>query len=155
MKIGDRLKAARETTRKSQKEFAAMINASYRALQDYEAGISVPGGKVLEAYVRLGFDANWLLIGEGEICKDAGKMSDPLKRSVSKEEEASVFDESKLIRDIVEQYEDHLRNTGRDEDSATKGRNIALIFRYFRDKPSRYHDEVDVGIYISDWFDLA
>ena len=33
----------------------------------YEAGSSVPGGNVLEALVRLGFNANWILTGEGEM----------------------------------------------------------------------------------------
>jgi transcriptional regulator with XRE-family HTH domain len=151
MTIGERLKIARETANKTQKEFASIIDASYRALQDYEAGFSVPGGKVIAAYVRLGFDGNWLLTGEGEVYRDSTKSVEITARSSVKDKPV-WFDECKLVKDIVEQYELSLHCKITNEDPETKARNIAMIFRYFLDKPERYHDEVDVSIYINDWF---
>lgn len=65
MNLSDRLKLARTTSGKEQKEIAALLGISFRSWQDYELGKSVPGGKVFEALVGLGFNANWLLTGEG------------------------------------------------------------------------------------------
>ncbi|MBN2429425.1 MAG: helix-turn-helix transcriptional regulator [Deltaproteobacteria bacterium] len=70
MSIAARLKAARESLGKSQKEMANTLSASFRAWQDYEAGNNVPGGRVFEALARLGFNTNWLLIGEGPMRLD-------------------------------------------------------------------------------------
>lgn len=149
--IGDRLKIARDTSGKSQKEFASLIGASYRALQDYEAGFSVPGGKVIAAYVRLGFNSNWLLEGEGDIFRNESKSVDHSLQSAIKDS-PGVFDECRLVKDIVEQYELFLHRKDKNEGPEIKAKNIAMIFRYFLDKPERYGDEVDVSIYINDWF---
>lgn len=65
MTLAERLKSVRESTGGSQKEFATLVSASFRAWQDYEAGNSVPGGKVFESLAKLGFDTNWILTGEG------------------------------------------------------------------------------------------
>ena len=86
MNISERLKIAREKTQKSQREFASLIGASYRSLQDYEAGISVPGGKVIEAYVRQGFNGNWLLIGDGEIYRQTGNYDNGINSIMSSRE---------------------------------------------------------------------
>lgn len=67
MSVADRLKIARESTGKSQREMADQLGTSFRAWQDYEAGKNFPGGKVFESLVKLGFNANWLLTGEGDM----------------------------------------------------------------------------------------
>lgn len=67
MQIGDRLKIAREAIEKNQKEAAAICDVSYRAWQGYETGENQPGAKVFDALVNLGFDANWLLSGIGNM----------------------------------------------------------------------------------------
>jgi len=152
MKIGDRLKIAREMTKMSQKEFASLIGASYRAVQDYEGNVTVPGGKVIESYVRQGFDANWILIGEGDVYRDGHttlKSSLPL---IDTPPEKGGVDGSRLVRDIVEQYEIHLEEICKVEDRAQKARSIANIFRYFADIPSRYGGSQDVSKFIAEWF---
>lgn len=63
--LADRIRLVRERMGKSQKDFAAVLDASFRAYQDYEAGKIVPGGRVLAAMARLGIDTNWLLNGDG------------------------------------------------------------------------------------------
>jgi transcriptional regulator with XRE-family HTH domain len=45
--IRDRLKQLRADEGLTQKEFAQSINTSFRAIQSYEFGTSLPGSKVL------------------------------------------------------------------------------------------------------------
>ncbi len=53
---------------------AEALGISYISWQDYERGKTIPGGKVFESLVKLGFDANWLLIGEGPMMRgEAGE----------------------------------------------------------------------------------
>jgi len=65
MGLSERLKAIREISGKDQKGMADQLGISFRSWQDYELGKSIPGGKVFEALVKLGFNANWLLTGQG------------------------------------------------------------------------------------------
>lgn len=67
MDIASRLKSLRESLELSQREMAKKLEISLGGLQSYESGKSVPGGNVLEALARLGFNVNWLLTGEGEM----------------------------------------------------------------------------------------
>lgn len=76
MSLPARFKIIREALGLSQKEMAKTIEISLPGIQGYEAGRSVPGGNVIEALVKLGFNANWLLTGEGEMrLGDAGQGS--------------------------------------------------------------------------------
>lgn len=72
MTLAERLKTVRESAGNDQKTMAEQLGISFRSWQDYELGKSVPGGKVFEALVKLGFNANWLLTGEGAMQKDGG-----------------------------------------------------------------------------------
>lgn len=65
--LSERLKQARESIGKTQKEMAKLASASYRVWQDYESGSVIPGGKVFESLSKLGFNVNWLLTGQGEM----------------------------------------------------------------------------------------
>ncbi|WP_277058754.1 helix-turn-helix domain-containing protein [Trichlorobacter lovleyi] len=67
MDLPERIKIARESIGKSQKDMANALGASLPSVQNYESGKSVPGGDVIKAFVKLGFNANWLLTGEGEM----------------------------------------------------------------------------------------
>lgn len=71
MELSERLKIVRTSLGKEQKEVAELLGISYRSWQDYEQGKSVPGGKVFEALVKQGFNANWLLTGDGEMKRGA------------------------------------------------------------------------------------
>ena len=63
--LTSRLKQARASLGINQQEMAAAIGGNFRSWQGYEAGKSIPGGKVFAALVRLGFNGTWLLTGEG------------------------------------------------------------------------------------------
>lgn len=67
MSVSDRLKTMRELLGKTQKEMASLTGISYRTWQNYEDGVNSPGWDACEALVKLGFNANWLLTGEGEM----------------------------------------------------------------------------------------
>ena len=63
----DRLKKAREYLGKPQNEMANMLGINYRTYQNYETGRNDLGWDALKALTVLGFNANWILTGEGEM----------------------------------------------------------------------------------------
>lgn len=74
MDLPERIKTVRESLGLSQKDMAKAINASLPSIQNYEAGKSVPGGDVIKSLVKLGFNANWLLTGEGTMRLEEGSI---------------------------------------------------------------------------------
>ena len=48
-------------------DMAGILGINYRTYQNYEVGRSDIGWDALSALAKLGFDANWLLTGEGEM----------------------------------------------------------------------------------------
>jgi transcriptional regulator with XRE-family HTH domain len=72
MTLPERLIAIRKHLSLSQRKMADNLDSSLGALQAYESGKSVPGGNVLEQLARMGFDANWILTGEGEMIRGEG-----------------------------------------------------------------------------------
>lgn len=65
------LKKIRENLGKSQKEMASHIGISFRAWQGYELGKNAPGSAVIKELVKLGYNANWVLTGEGKMKEDS------------------------------------------------------------------------------------
>lgn len=65
MSVSERLKTIRDLLGKTQKEMALLTGISYRTWQNYEDGVNPPGWDACEALVKLGFNANWLLTGNG------------------------------------------------------------------------------------------
>jgi len=61
------MRQAREHLGLSQQELANSIGVSKRGIQDNETRNRVPGGEVINGFVDLGINANWLLTGEGEM----------------------------------------------------------------------------------------
>jgi transcriptional regulator with XRE-family HTH domain len=74
MTLADRLKQARKKSGKTQEEMAKLSGVSYRVWQAYEAGKVTPGGKIFETLSDLGFNADWLLTGEGLMRKADREM---------------------------------------------------------------------------------
>jgi transcriptional regulator with XRE-family HTH domain len=95
MTLADRLKKIRKDLNKSQKEIAEMIDVSYPAWQGYELGKNAPGSSVIEELVKLGYNANWILTGKGEMKKEA-----------SKDASSKIFT---LCLSIVTEYQDGLQ----------------------------------------------
>ena len=63
--IGVRLKKWRDSVKLSQKDAATQLSFPARTYQDYERDLRSPGAESMEAFVRAGINANWLLTGEG------------------------------------------------------------------------------------------
>ncbi|MDD2366295.1 MAG: helix-turn-helix transcriptional regulator [Desulfuromonadaceae bacterium] len=99
MELSERLKIARDSLGKEQKEIALLLNISFRSWQDYEAGKSVPGGKVFESLVKLGFNANWLLTGEGPM-KGFTAVPEAERKTIDPDKPAVYLD---VIEDVFEE----------------------------------------------------
>jgi len=65
MTLTERIKNMREHAGKTQKEMANFLGIASRTWQNYEEGVHEPSWKVLERLAGLGFNANWILTGEG------------------------------------------------------------------------------------------
>lgn len=63
--FGARLKQWRETCGIKQAEAPSKYGVPASSYQKYELGLSAPGAEAIEAFVRAGINANWLLTGEG------------------------------------------------------------------------------------------
>lgn len=74
MSLADRLKQVRDSRGFTQKEMAKAISTNPQTWQVYEAGKSVPGGNVLEALARMGFNVNWILTGVGPMKLNTEEM---------------------------------------------------------------------------------
>jgi len=64
--IADRLKMVRQTIGVSQTEMGTLLSLGKRSWQRYESGANIPGGSVIAELAARGFDANWILTGEGK-----------------------------------------------------------------------------------------
>jgi len=65
--IPQRLTQIRQSLCITQREMAGILGISARVWQFYESGRSIPGGLVIAELVNIGFNANWLLSGHGEM----------------------------------------------------------------------------------------
>lgn len=68
--LSERVKNIRADLGYTQKTMAAALGVTTRTWQIWEEGGSVPGGNHLQSLVRLGFDANWILTGEGPMRRE-------------------------------------------------------------------------------------
>tara|TARA_R110000868_G_scaffold225568_2_gene477832 strand:+ start:37450 stop:37929 length:480 start_codon:yes stop_codon:yes gene_type:complete len=68
--ISGRLKAVRAELKLSQAGMAEAVGTSVTGWQTYEHGKHVPGGQIIARLVELGFDANWVLTGDGPMRRD-------------------------------------------------------------------------------------
>jgi phage repressor protein C with HTH and peptisase S24 domain len=97
MSLAERLKTARESMGIGQKEMAAQCHASYRTWQGYEAGETPPTAKTIEALVRLGFNANWLMTGDGDMKAGEAELPPGCTRPLIWENEEDLGDSYYLI----------------------------------------------------------
>jgi transcriptional regulator with XRE-family HTH domain len=65
--ISSRIKAAREAMGYTQRDLADVLGISLPSLREYEQSKSIPGGNVVALMAELGWNANWVLIGNGKM----------------------------------------------------------------------------------------
>lgn len=70
LNLGNRLKLAREALGISQAAMAEKVGSKLRSWQGYERSEQIPGSQVISKLVELGFNANWLLLGLGDMRGD-------------------------------------------------------------------------------------
>ncbi|MEA3548589.1 MAG: helix-turn-helix transcriptional regulator [Thermodesulfobacteriota bacterium] len=67
MPVADKLKIARKSLGKNQKEMAKAVEIAHRSWQGYEQGVNFPGGKVFAALAELGFNTNWFFTDDQDV----------------------------------------------------------------------------------------
>lgn len=77
MDTSKRIKMIREDLGKGQKEMSVLVGVGMRTWQAYEEGVHDPSWKVVMRLSELGYNADWLATGEGEMAR--GK--EPSKRA--------------------------------------------------------------------------
>ena len=94
MSIAERLKKARVCLKKSQKDMATYLGINYRTYENYEKSLNAPSWEACEAFTRKGFDANWLLTGEGKMWREGfGPETDRLATAADRLEDIYKFSE--------------------------------------------------------------
>jgi phage repressor protein C with HTH and peptisase S24 domain len=88
-----RLRIAREHSGMSITEMAEHLNMSFPGYRDNENGKRTPKSSVIEGFIKLGYDANWILTGEGQMLLS----SQPSLESAPETDEESEFSDFVLI----------------------------------------------------------
>lgn len=105
MGLSVRLRKLRESLANSQPEMDVLLGIGKKSWQRYESGGHVPGSQVIAGLVRMGFNANWVLIGEGPMRMDellqpgemnAGRIYVPIPRYIKKQQSREVEVESEI-----------------------------------------------------------
>lgn len=88
MSVGKRIATFRNSAKLSVAQFSDATGISVSSVKKYEADISKPGSDAIEAIIRLGADAHWLLTGEDQspAKTDNAKELQLLKILLSEEE---------------------------------------------------------------------
>lgn len=73
MEMKDRLVAIRQHLRLSQKAIAKRLGVDVTSWQRYESGKIEPRAEPLQKLIEMGFNANWILSGAGEMLLQANK----------------------------------------------------------------------------------
>lgn len=84
--IGEGLKAWRERGKLSQKDAATRLGVPYRTYQDYERDVKAPGANSIDAFIKAGISADWLIGGRGKmlLSENASKDLGPLRANESR-----------------------------------------------------------------------
>ena len=129
----------------SQSSFAKSIGLHKNTLGNYERGDREIGGSALAALVALGWDANWLLTGQGQPRQDA-----PQTRATPSFEAADTIDDASLALAIGlalahEQEQGH--NYTLDELATEVARNYRQLRTTIRGVPvgSALHKAIRAG----------
>jgi len=111
--LNERLRTVRNQKKLSQREFAEILGIGLKSWQQYESGVNIPGGKVLEALLtKCNINVNWLLTGMGQMYYREGDVG---------------YDRELLVR-IVAVLESYLTQKNIIFDSDRKGKVIAKLF---------------------------
>lgn len=129
--MNKRMKAVRLNKGMSQQEIAKTLGVGLKSWQQYENGVMIPGGKVLESLLgKLNVNINWLLSGTGKMYfkeSDVDYDRDLLSQAISTLESCLakkdlVLDPTKKGKVAVKLFENLKR-------SGVQAENLAMIER--------------------------
>jgi len=92
--LGDRLAKAREATGYTQKQLAETAAIPLPTLKDYEGGKTIPGGEALAKLAFIGFNLDYVFLGEGE----------PLTRSVQNSPQSTTLNQPRARYGLAAGY---------------------------------------------------
>jgi transcriptional regulator with XRE-family HTH domain len=128
MTVHARLKIVRDSLGMTQKDVAKSLGISPRTWQDYEGGINLPGGKVLEQLARMGFNVNWILTGEGEIRQEDERAA---AYAIRRDDGSFESIQPDTIEAILNGF-DELKDSGILIDNLNKAIVLSIAYEYFR-----------------------
>jgi transcriptional regulator with XRE-family HTH domain len=127
MNIGERLKKWRANKRFTQKDAGELLGMSSGVYQKYEMGLRAPGAEAMEAFVKAGINANWLLTGEESMWRGQVAKAEP------REPTTSPLDVTRMQLAITT-IEEVLSENGRTMPPAAKARAIGLAYQILEDE---------------------
>jgi len=141
MTIGARLKEWRAYKHLKQREVGTLLGIHYGNYQKYELDISKPGADAIEALVKEGVNANWLLTGKGPMLmadystKPSERDIKAIEREITPQEAiaASSVDVNRL-KLAIEQIEQELVKRGGMLEPAAKARVFVLAYQVLEDE---------------------
>lgn len=99
--LEERLKAARTYLGFTQDEMANALGAKKRGYQENENGKTKPRADIIAGFVKLGINANWLLVGEGEMSLRSSIDLVPNPDTISVENSIKQPLNAELTADII------------------------------------------------------
>jgi|GEM_PF-2412091 len=137
MTISDRLREWRAFKNLTQKDAAALLGMSHAVYQKYELksgdNSRKPGAEAIEALVKGGVNANWILTGIGPmLIADYSTAQSPAQVAAAEPPPCPV-DVTRLT-EAIDGIETLLTNTDRTMRPAAKARAITLVYQILEDE---------------------
>lgn len=132
MKI--RLREARLALGYTQKDMGKATGSTLRTWQEYEGARRSPGSKVIAGMARIGFNANWVLIGEGPmLMKDLNAVAD----GAAEYQAHPKIQAKEVLRTVIESIETALAAADRQLPPAIKAELILLVYEWELERSQR------------------
>lgn len=128
MPVHERLKTAREALGLKISAMADELGMSFPGYRDNENGKRVPKSTVIEGFLRLGINANWLLTGQGPMML-ADQAAQPATPASEAEPAETDLD---LLSDCIQAVDEVLSAKGVTLAAAKKARMIGLLYEIHR-----------------------
>ena len=125
METYERLKMARESLGFSIGDMAKKLGMSFPGYRDNENGKRVPKSTIIEGFVQLGFDANWILTGEGSMRLGEKASSN---QAVSDEVEVKTTVDEETLAGCLEILEEVCQEFKIYYKPAKKAKLVALLY---------------------------
>jgi hypothetical protein len=100
--IRTRIRAIRGALKETQYGMGPLLCISQYSWQKYETKGHIPGGRVLAGLVELGFNANWLLTGNGTMMIEESNASTQSKSIEALIEEANQLEQQLVVLNPTE-----------------------------------------------------